>query len=203
MNTQTLETESALATGTPSGRSLAWWGMVLFIATETTFIAVLLGSYFYLRFGYKGAWPPPPADLPDLGRAAVMTVLLVPTVITMVLAERALRRDRQGQGASWLAATVALGSLYLLVQWVEIADTLPGLTPTTNVYGSLYYLIHGIDALHVLVGVLITMGLLGAALRDTYGPRHHEHVAVTRLYWYFVIATWLSVLVTLYLVPRI
>ena len=39
------------------GPSTAWWGMAMFIATESTLFAMMIGSYFYLRFKNL-QWPP-------------------------------------------------------------------------------------------------------------------------------------------------
>ena len=194
---------TALSAEIPAGHSLAWWGMVMFIASEATFVAVLLGSYFYVRFQHTGPWPQPPATVPGLGRAVVMTALILPIAIPMVAAQRAIRRDRQSVAWVYLAGAVGLGTAYLAVQGLELVESLRQFTAATNVYGSLYYLLHAVDGLHVALGLVITGWLLAAALRGSFGPRHYDQIAVTVLYWYFVAAVWVSVLFTLYLVPRI
>src|ERR671931_1121399 len=64
-------TEVALAPTMPTGQpgeqlptvgsgtlNFGWWGMVLFIAVEATVFAVLLASYFYVRFRSGPVWPP-------------------------------------------------------------------------------------------------------------------------------------------------
>lgn len=187
----------------PAGRSLAWWGMVMFIASEATFVAVLLGSYFYLRFQYTGTWPQPPATVPGLARALVLSALILGTVVPMVAARRAERRDRPAAALGALTAAFVLGAGSLVVQAIEVGVSLRQFTAATNVYGSLYYLIHAVDALHVVLGVVLTGWLVVAALRGSFGPRHHDQIAITTMYWYFVAAVWIGVLFTLYLAPRI
>jgi heme/copper-type cytochrome/quinol oxidase subunit 3 len=39
-------------------RSVSWWGMALLIATEATLFALLIASYWYLRFRNGPVWPP-------------------------------------------------------------------------------------------------------------------------------------------------
>ena len=46
-----------VALGPFSGRSLAWWGMVMAIMTEATQFGLLLFSYVYLRVR-ADRWPP-------------------------------------------------------------------------------------------------------------------------------------------------
>ena len=49
--------------GSAGGRSTAFWGMVLLIFTEATFFAILLMSYFYLRFQSGPTSDPDAADV--------------------------------------------------------------------------------------------------------------------------------------------
>ena len=42
----------------PLTREPAWWGMLLLIATEAALFALLLASYFYVKFQSEGPWPP-------------------------------------------------------------------------------------------------------------------------------------------------
>ena len=57
--------------------------MVFVIATEATLFAVLLASYFYLRFKSPDAWPPDGIADPKLLKPAVMTVFLMTSSLTV------------------------------------------------------------------------------------------------------------------------
>ena len=54
-------------------RSLSWWGMALLIATEATLFALLIASYWYLRFRAGPVWPPHGIEKPALGIALLTT----------------------------------------------------------------------------------------------------------------------------------
>ncbi|WP_214414014.1 cytochrome c oxidase subunit 3 [Sphaerisporangium fuscum] len=189
--------------GLPGGRSPAWWGMVLFVATEATLFACLLGSYFYIRFSHFGAWPPGGIKDPELGKPLVMTVLLFSSSAPMVWADWAVRHDRVGQLKAGLALTLALGIAFVSLQGTEYATKLKEFTWSTNVYGSLFYTITGFHGLHVIVGLVMIVFIGVAALSGKFGSRHHERVRLVAFYWHFVDAVWIFILSTIYLSPHL
>jgi cytochrome c oxidase subunit 3 len=58
--------------------------MVLLITTEAAFFAVLLASYFYVRFAGGGPWPPEGIEDPKLTKPLIMTALLLSSSAPMV-----------------------------------------------------------------------------------------------------------------------
>ncbi|MFE9955119.1 heme-copper oxidase subunit III [Micromonospora sp. NPDC005299] len=194
----------ALTTELPVGRSTGWWGMVMFVVTEATLFACLLGSYFYLRFQYGGTWPPDGIIKPKLLVPLVMTAVLLPSSLPMVWAEHGIRKGQHRRLRSGLAATLVLGITFLALQASEYAEKLREFTMTTNAYGSLFYLITGFHGLHVLVGLTMIGWLLAASLRGgSFGAHRHERVRNAAIYWHFVDIVWAAILFTVYLSPRL
>ncbi|MFC0531702.1 cytochrome c oxidase subunit 3 [Phytohabitans kaempferiae] len=196
-------TARALATEMPAGRTTGWWGMVLFVTTEAALFAVLLGTYFYLRFQYGPQWPPAGIGAPELVRPLIMTAVLLPSSLPVVWAERGIRRGQVWRLRAGLTATLLLGIIFLTMQATEYAMKLKEFTFTTNAYGSLFYTITGFHGLHVSVGLLMISWLLAAAVRGSFGSRRHERVRITAIYWHFVDAVWAAILFTIYLSPRL
>lgn len=194
---------AALAVEMPSGRTLGWWGMVLFVTTEAALFAVLLASYFYLRFQSGSPWPPGGIKEPELMRPLIMTALLLPSSLPVMWAERGIRRGRRGRLRLGLLATLLMGGAFLAMQAMEYATKLTEFTLTTNVYGSLFYTITGFHGLHVTVGLLMVAWLLAASLRGSFGYRRHERVRLTAIYWHFVDVVWAAILFTVYLSERL
>ncbi|WAL69560.1 heme-copper oxidase subunit III [Amycolatopsis cynarae] len=193
----------ALTTEMPSGRTPAWWGMVLFVLTEATLFAVLLGSFFYLRFQHPAQWPPGGIEKPELERPLIMTAVLLPSSLPVIWAERGIRKGQRWRLRLGLLATLLMGLSFLTVQGLEYASDLQKYTFTTNVYGSLFYTITGFHGLHVTIGLLMVAWLLAAALRGSFGYRRHERVRLTAIYWHFVDIVWAGILFTIYLSERL
>ncbi|MGW5671940.1 cytochrome c oxidase subunit 3 [Micromonospora sp. NPDC003776] len=194
----------ALTTELPVGRSTGWWGMVMFVTTEATLFATLLGSYFYLRFQHGGPWPPDGISKPKLLVPLVMTAVLLPSSLPVIWAEHGIRKGQRWRLRSGLAATLVLGITFLALQASEYAEKLREFTITTNAYGSLFYLITGFHGLHVLVGLTMISWLLAASLRGgSFGAHRHERVRNAAIYWHFVDLVWAAILFTVYLSPRL
>ncbi len=194
---------AALAAEMPAGRTPAWWGMVLFVATEAALFGVLLGSYFYVRFQYGPQWPPAGIKEPELLRPLIMSALLIPSSLPVMWAERGIRKGQRWRLRLGMLATLLMGGGFLALQAMEYASKLTEFTFTTDVYGSLFYVITGFHGTHVTIGLVMVAWLLAASLRGSFGPRRHERVRLTALYWHFVDAVWVGILFTVYLSGRL
>ena len=187
----------------PRSASNGWWGMVLLVATEATLFAVLLASYFYIRFKTSGGWPPDGISDPKLLRAFVMTVLLAGSAVFMYAAETGIRRGSQRALVVGLGATFLLGLAFLGLQVWETVVVAREFTPKTDAYGSLVFTITGAHSAHLVVGLLLVIWIQARAWFGAYSPRRHLGVQMAAIYWYFVVAVQLAIFVSLYLTPRI
>ena len=187
----------------PRSASNGWWGMVLLVATEATLFAVLLASYFYIRFKTSGGWPPDGISDPKLLRAFVMTVLLAGSAVFMYAAETGIRRGSQRALVVGLGATFLLGLAFLGLQVWETVVIAREFTPKTDAYGSLVFTITGAHSAHLVVGLLLVIWIQARAWFGAYSPRRHLGVQMAAIYWYFVVAVQLAIFVSLYLTPRI
>lgn len=184
-------------------RDPGWWGMLLLIATEAALFAVLLASYFYIRFRDAGPWPPEGMADPSLLVPALMTVLLTASSVPAYLADRSVRRGDVERLQLYLGATLVLGACFLGLQAWEYSDKAGLFRPQTNTYGSLFYTITGLHGMHVVVGLVLLAWVLAWSFAGRYGRDRHLAVEVTSLYWHFVHIAWLAVFLSLYLSPRL
>lgn len=196
--TSTTSSRSTLLAEKPAGRTVGWWGMVMFVTTEATVFAVLLSSYFYVRFQVE-TWPPGDIEKPHLLRPLIMTALLLPSSLPVMWAERGIRKGQRWRLRLGLSATLLMGVAFLGMQAWEYSVDLQKYTLTTNVYGSLFYTITGFHGLHVTIGLIMVGWLLAASLRGSFGFRRHERVRLTAIYWHFVDVVWVGILFTIYL----
>jgi heme/copper-type cytochrome/quinol oxidase subunit 3 len=185
-------------------RAFGWWGMVWLIGTEATLFALLIASYFYLRFRYGPTWPPDGIAEPELGLPLIMTAVLWSSSAPVHMADRGIRAGDLGRLKAGLAAGFALGAAFLVMTvGVEWPETLDEFGPTTNVYGSLVFTITGFHAAHVLVGLLINLWTQARAWQGAFDESRHLTVQNFAMYWHFVDVVWAFVLATVYLSPNL
>jgi heme/copper-type cytochrome/quinol oxidase subunit 3 len=174
----------------PSG----WWGMALFIAGETTFFALMIASYFYLRF-QNAHWPPVGVEKPKVALPLILTAILVATAAPLFTAVRAGRAGKVG--GAWLLVFVAfvVQAGYLGVQIHEFVGEVDKMSPHASAYGSMYFTLLGAHHLHVAAGLLLELWLLATLIG---GLTNYRLIAlrVTALYWYFVAAVGVAVVFT-------
>jgi heme/copper-type cytochrome/quinol oxidase subunit 3 len=188
----------------PRAASNAWWGMVTFVATEATLFAVLIASYFYLRWRTVGGWPPDALEDPKLIRPSVMTLLLVSSSVPIYLAEAAVRRGDQGRLRLGLAVAFLLGAGFLAVQaWDNVLILDREFRPSTNAYGSMFFTITGLHGAHVAAGLLLLAWTQLMAWLGHYDVHRHQGVQLTGLYWHFVNAAGVVIFAALYLSPHV
>jgi heme/copper-type cytochrome/quinol oxidase subunit 3 len=185
-------------------RSFAWWGMVLLIATEATLFALLIASYFYLRFRSGPVWPPGGIPKPELMLPLVMSAILWSSSIPVHIADRAIRRGDQRLLRVGLFFGFVLGLAFIVLQIaIEYPEVLSEFSPRTNVYGSLFFTLTGLHGSHVIVGLAMSLWTQIRARSGAFDERRHVTVQNFAMYWHFVDAVWLFVLATIYLSPHV
>jgi heme/copper-type cytochrome/quinol oxidase subunit 3 len=176
-------------------------GMLWFILTEAMLFVSLFFSY-YLLASSNPTWP---LDAPPkLKLALIMLVVLLSSSAVVEWGRQRAKRGDEQVGRLALAATIVLGIVFLVLQGLEYHDHLKTLKPTTDAYGSLFYTITGIHGLHVALGLL----MLGYVLCLPHiGPGAnkppHRPLHTASLYWHFVDAVWVVIVLLLYVVPNV
>lgn len=178
-----------------SAKPNGWWGMVVFVATEVTLFATLIGSYYDLRFKTP-QWPPPGVPDPKLVLPLVLMAALVATSIPVQLAVGFSRRAQALRAQVALLTAMAVQIAYLAVQIHLFADDLSHFRPQGSAYGSIYFTLLGTHHLHVVVGILLEAWLV---LRLFAGMTRYRRVGIeaTAFYWHTINV--LAVAVTLVL----
>jgi cytochrome c oxidase subunit I+III len=134
-------------------------GMGTFVAAEAALFAMLVGTYFYLRFKNLH-WPPPGLPEPKLVvPLALLGVLLVSTV-PMVLAYRAARLGFLGRARLLVLGALVVQAGYFAMEVSLYRDDLHRFTPQAHAYASIYYVLLGVAHAHVAIGLLLSAWLL-------------------------------------------
>lgn len=173
-------------------------GVRLFILSELMLFGALFAAYFVLR-AEAPSWPPlSTIHRPELGLVALNTLILLSSSGTMQWAViRARVDDRRGL-VRWLAATVLLGAVFLVIQAWEFSHNGFGLAD--GVFGSTFYTLTGFHGAHVTGGLVAIAVVLNRARLGLVGRVRDTAVEAVSYYWHFVDVVWLTLFVTLYVV---
>ena len=180
--------------------SVGWAGMVSFLIVLGSMLATLLFSYFYLRDGFE-TWPPTTLGLHPLPRASTVTGLLIASLVAATLASRNATPDgRVGMVRVALGSILALGAAVVVLLVVEQGAL--AIVPQQSVYASLFFVLTAFVMGNVVIALGMTALLLLRIGTTPFPPRQQTLVAITMLYWGFVVVSWVLVYLTLYWTPR-
>lgn len=187
-------------------------GMWLFLVTEILLFGGLFTGYGILRMLHADAFHYGHLHL-DRWLGALNTVVLLSSSFTMAMAVHSARTGRQKRLVQFLAVTLALAAVFLVVKYFEYSHKfheglLPGRfyshqgdpVPGAHIFFSLYFTMTGLHGLHVLAGMVAIGWLLHRALRGDFSASYYNPVDLTGLYWHLVDMIWIYLFPLLYLV---
>ncbi|MFB6160844.1 MAG: heme-copper oxidase subunit III [Haloferacaceae archaeon] len=174
------------------------WGMIAFLGSELATFGAGFGYYFWIR---AGAWPP--GNLPDLTGSLILanTALLVASSFTLHWAHVAIRRGNRRNFVLGLVVTLLLGIVFIGGQIYEYYEFIvhSQFTFTSGLFGSAFFGLTGLHGLHVSMGAVLIGIVLARALLGQYSAERHVSVSTVSMYWHFVDAVWIFLVVVLYL----
>jgi len=205
------------------------WGMGWFIFSEVMFFAAFFGALFYARMysvpwlggagnnamtnellwpGFDAMWPTNgPGEvggqftpMAAWGIPAINTLILLSSGVTVTWAHWGLKMNKRGQLILGLAATVALGFLFLGLQVYEYGEAYEhfNLTLESGIYGTTFFMLTGFHGLHVTLGATMLVVILLRSMKGHFTPEHHFAFEAVAWYWHFVDVVWLGLFVFVY-----
>jgi len=189
-------------------------GIWLFLASEVMLFGSLFSSYALLRTGAP-TWPDQ-SEILNVPLAALNTVVLIASSVTMVMAWASLAphtaavRAGDGEAAArslkryrlFMGLTLLGGAIFLVVKTIEYGEKFSHhLYPATNNFLGLYFTLTGLHALHVIVGMIVNGYLWGPGARmwRSEPERFTNRIEVAGIYWHFVDVVWIFLFPVLYL----
>jgi heme/copper-type cytochrome/quinol oxidase subunit 3 len=175
-------------------------GIWLFLASEVMLFGSLFSSYALLRSGAP-SWPKQ-YEILNVPLAALNTVVLIASSVTMVLAWVALKQKNVGRYRLFMGLTLAGGAIFLIVKAIEYSEKFShGLYPATSNFLGLYFTMTGLHALHVIVGMIVNAYFWGPGVKmwRTDPERFTNRIEVAGIYWHFVDVVWIFLFPVLYL----
>jgi cytochrome c oxidase subunit 3 len=193
-------------------REAAGLGMWTFLVTEVMFFGGLFVGYTVYRMAYPDAFREASHHL-YMWIGAINTAVLLASSLTMALAVHAAATGRRRRLVGFLAATTALGVLFLVFKGVEYAldwhdRLIPGpafdaakfASPArAELFYTFYFIMTGLHAVHVTIGVGVLAMLTILARLGRFTPQNYNTVEMSGLYWHFVDIVWIFLFPLLYL----
>lgn len=204
-------------------------GMFWFIASEVFFFLSFFGALWYIRNvsmlwlgggGYlaethamlwsqfDAVWPSAgPKDLGGgftpmsaWGIPSLNTLILLTSGATVTWAHWGLKVHNNTQLVRGLAATIALGFLFVFLQAFEYYHAYHELNLTlgSGAYGSTFYMLTGFHGFHVTMGAVMLTAILVRARRGHFTPHNHFAFEAVAWYWHFVDVVWLGLFIFVY-----
>jgi len=182
------------------GASRGRVGMCGLIVAESAIFTIFVVAYlFYLGKDVAGPLPGAVLHAP-----IALTICLLASSATIMLAERALRRGYGVLFSGWWFLTILLGGVFLYataIEWYRLIFT-HHLTISTNLFGTTFYSLVGFHALHVTVGLTLLTLVLILSVCGYVTQAQNERVAALSLYWHFVDVVWIVVFLVVYVIGR-
>jgi cytochrome c oxidase subunit 3 len=168
-------------------------------------------THSFLWPNFEATWPllhPPKTEgfdipvstVPAWGVPALNTAILLTSGVTITIAHWGLLKNKRAQLVLGLAATVALGLLFLYFQVEEYGHAMHelNLTLASGIYGSTFYMLTGFHGAHVTLGTIMLIVVLLRCIKGHFSPEHHFGFEAVAWYWHFVDVVWLGLFVFVY-----
>jgi cytochrome c oxidase subunit III len=176
-------------------KKLAMW---LFIMADVMTFAACIAAYAFTR----NATPNWPRPFHGVTSVAIMTLVMLTSGLTMLMALRAAKMADKAGAVRWMMITAAAGAIFTLLHirdWVGMMNQGVGLFQNpwgTAAFGAAFYTITGFSLLHISVG---TTALFIVAIRYQGGRYNADDIEIVNLFWQFVGLVWLFIVPVVYL----
>ena len=183
-------------TGLTNGKLGVW----LFLASEVMLFGALFSSYILLRVG-STEWPHGFQEL-NVPMAAINTIILIASSVTMVMAWASLKMNDFGKFRMYLGLTILAAVAFLVIKYFEYSEHLEtGMGPWHSTFLAIYFTMTGLHALHIIGGIVVNGYLWGpgASMWRTEPERFTNRIEIAGLYWHFVDLVWIFLFPMLYL----
>lgn len=176
-------------------KKLAMW---LFIMADVMTFAACVAAYAFLR----NATPDWPRPFHSITGVAVMTLVMIASSATMLMAFIAAKAGDKARAFRWMMITAVAGTIFTLLHirdWMGMINQGVGLLQNpwgTAAFGAAFYSITGFSLLHISVG---TIALFVVAIRYQGGRYNADDIEIVNLFWQFVGLVWLFIVPVVYL----
>jgi heme/copper-type cytochrome/quinol oxidase subunit 3 len=172
----------------------------LYLASEVVIFASLIAVYGVFRYHNPTVVQEIKAESGIL-LVSFNTFLLLMSSWAMVMGLTQIQRGNARGLMMWITVTAALGTTFVLLQYVEYSTLASeGIALYNSEFGMRFYPPTFFHGAHVVVGVLWALYVVWRARGGHYSPSNYLGVETFGLYWHFVDVVWIVLFTVIYLV---
>ena len=129
------------------------------------------------------------------------TIILLSSSFTCHIAHMGILDGNKKKFNLWLGITVALGVIFLFVQFYEYYEAYAhfGLTLNSGIYGSTFFMLTGFHGFHVFMGMTMLLIQLLRSLKGHFTADDHFGFEASSWYWHFVDVVWVFLFLFVYI----
>lgn len=177
---------------------LVWWGTTGFMVIEGSMFVIVLIVYFYLRLQVQN-WPPS-RENPMLLYGTLNILWVFVSLAPAYVAKKKAEELNLAGVRLWLGLLVLMGVVSLVLRVFEYYSL--NCRWDDNAYGSIVWTLLSMHTLHLGTDVADSAVLLTLAFVGPNSKKRFVDYSDNSFYWYFVVAWWVPVYVTIYFMPR-
>ena len=175
-----------------------WWGTVGFMVIEGSMFVMALIVYFYLRLKVED-WPPALPN-PDIGFGTANLLVVLASCLPNALAKRAAEAFDLRRVRIWLTVLTLAGAVAVALRAFEYTQL--NCRWDDNAYGSIVWLLLSLHTIHVATDVVDSAVLTVLLFVGPVTEARFVDASENSLYWYFIVAWWVPIYLTIYFAPR-
>ena len=181
-----------------SNQSPLWWGQFMIVFIEGTMFCILIAAYFYTRLRMD-VWPPPGDQYPHLLLPSFALIPLILSCLGSYWASEAAKKNSRAGMIGGLLLNLVLAGIALVMRIVEWHSL--NFNWKTDIQGSYVWAFLGLHTFDYIGDLVLTVVLLILILAGYNGPKQRLGVHVDSIVWYFLVAIWIPIYITIYWAP--
>jgi cytochrome o ubiquinol oxidase subunit 3 len=179
-------------------RIVTGFGFWIFLLSDIVMFSCFFATYAVLVDQTAGG--PKGAELFDLRRVAIETVLLLLSSFTCGLANIAADIRNKLWFQVGMAATCVLGLAFLYLEGREFADLVArGAGPTRSAFLTAFFSLVGCHGLHVSAGILWLLTMMAQVVAKGFRADIGRRIMCFALFWHALDIIWVAVFSVVYL----
>lgn len=182
-----------------SQRIVVGYGFWIFLLSDIVMFAAFFAAWAVLNGELDGG--PSGRQLFSIGRVAIETTCLLLSSYACGLAGVAVRRRDVPRFYAFMAATLVLGAVFLLLELLEFREMVSqGAGPGRSAFLSSFFALVGCHGLHVTAGLVWLAIMVAQVAAKGFQPHILRRLLCFSLFWHALDIVWVAIFSNIYLI---